>query len=175
METRCSESRLRTKADSDLRNRYTTAPLVINHANAIDLAEKAFLQANQEHKQERDECNLKLQINMSLMITRRSSSLYSKGLVATGEQDQELGTLVHSKRPWRHSCSKTTSVSQGNQELNKTQTLRRTTAANYRVLGITPWMRPLMCSKTIHGPTDQKTLSRHPSRFWTLTYFDNSH
>ena len=24
-------------------NRYTTAPLVINHVNAIDLAEKAFL------------------------------------------------------------------------------------------------------------------------------------
>ena len=32
------------------RNHYTTAPLVINHANAIDLTEKAFLQANQEHK-----------------------------------------------------------------------------------------------------------------------------
>ena len=28
---------------------------------------------------------------MRLMITRRSSSLYSKGLIATGEQDQELG------------------------------------------------------------------------------------
>ena len=28
---------------------------------------------------------------MSLMITRRSSSLYSKGLIVTGEQDQELG------------------------------------------------------------------------------------
>ena len=52
--------RLRTKIDSDLHNRYTIAPLVINHANAIDLAEKAFLQANREHKQERDECNLKL-------------------------------------------------------------------------------------------------------------------
>ena len=64
--------------------------MVINHANAIDLAEKAFLQANQEHKQERDEHNLKLQINMRLMKSR-SSSLYSKGLIATGEQDQELG------------------------------------------------------------------------------------
>ena len=73
------------------RNRYTTAPFVINHANAIDLAEKAFLQANRERKQERDERNLKLQINMRLMITRRSSSLYSKGLIATDEQDQELG------------------------------------------------------------------------------------
>ena len=90
METRRSRSRLRTKTDSDLRNRYTTAPLVINHANAIDLAEKAFLQANREHKQERDECNLKLQLNMRLMKIR-SSSLYSKGLIATGEQDQELG------------------------------------------------------------------------------------
>ena len=29
-------------------------------------------------------------------------------------------------------------VSRGNQELNKTQTLRRATAAIYRVLGITP-------------------------------------
>ena len=57
----------------------------------IDLAEKAFLQTNREHKQERDERNLKLQINMSLMNTRRSSSLYLKGLIATGEQDQELG------------------------------------------------------------------------------------
>ena len=53
METRRLRSRLRTKTDSDLRNRYTTAPLVINHAIAIDFAEKAFLQANREHKQER--------------------------------------------------------------------------------------------------------------------------
>ena len=65
--------------------------MVINHANAIDLAEKAFLQANREHKQERDERNLKLQINMRLMKTIRSTSLYSKGLIAIGEQDQELG------------------------------------------------------------------------------------
>ena len=73
------------------RNRYTTALLVINHVNTIDLAEKAFLQANREHKQERDERNLKLQINLRLMITRWSSSLYLNGLIATGEQDQELG------------------------------------------------------------------------------------
>ena len=46
---------------------------------------------NREHKQEQDEHNLKLQVNMRLMKTRRSSSLYSKGLIATGEQDQELG------------------------------------------------------------------------------------
>ena len=91
METRCSRSRLRTKTNSDPRNYYTTAPLVINHANAIDLADKAFLQANREHKQERDECNLKLQINIRLIIMRRSSSLYSKGLIAIGEQDKELG------------------------------------------------------------------------------------
>ena len=57
----------------------------------IDLAEKSFLQANREHKQERDEHNLKLQINMRLMITRRSLSLYLKGLIAIGEQDQEQG------------------------------------------------------------------------------------
>ena len=91
METRHSRSRLRTKTDSDPCNCYTTAPLVINHANTIDLAEKAFLQVNQEHKQERDERNLKLQINMRLMKIRRSSSLYSKGLIVIGEQDQELG------------------------------------------------------------------------------------
>ena len=65
--------------------------MVINHANAIDLAEKAFLQANRELKQKQDERNLKLQINMRLMITRRSSSLYSKGLIVIGEQDQEPG------------------------------------------------------------------------------------
>ena len=35
------------------------------------------------------------------------------------------------------SCSKM-SVSRGNQKLNKTQTLRRATAAIYRVLGVTP-------------------------------------
>ena len=61
-----------------------------DHANAIDLVEKVFLQVNREHKQERDERNLKLQVNMKLMKTR-SSSLYSKGLIAMGEQDQELG------------------------------------------------------------------------------------
>ena len=68
------------------------------------------------------------------MITRKSSSLYSKGLISIGEQDQELGP----KQPWRHSYSKTMSVSRGNQELNKTQTLRRATAGIYRVLGVTP-------------------------------------
>jgi hypothetical protein len=41
--------------------------LVINHANAIDLAEKAFLQANQEHEQEQVKRNLKLQLNMRLI------------------------------------------------------------------------------------------------------------
>ena len=92
VETRRSRSRLRTKTNSDPRNRYTTALLVINHAKAIDHAEKAFLQANREHKQEWDKHNLKLQINMRLMIMRKSSSLYSKGLIATGEQDQEQGT-----------------------------------------------------------------------------------
>ena len=74
----------------DPRNYYTTALLVINHTNTIDLADKAFLQANREHKQERNERNLKLQINMRLMKIR-SSSLYSKGLITTGEQDQEPG------------------------------------------------------------------------------------
>ena len=168
METRRSRSRLRTKIDSDPHNRYTTAPLVINHANAIDLAEKAFLQANREHKQERDECNLKLQINMRLIIMR-SSSHYSKGLIATGEQDQELGPWFTASGHDGDSCSKTMFISRGNQELHKTQTLRRATTGIYKVLDVTPWTRPLMGPNTIHGPTDQKTVSQHPDRFWTLT------
>jgi hypothetical protein len=85
--------------------------LVINHANTIDLAEKAFLQVNREHKQERDERNLKLQINMRLMKSRKSSSLYSEGLIATGEQDQELGPWFTASGLGGDSCSKTTSVS----------------------------------------------------------------
>ena len=100
----------------------------------IDLAEKAFLQANREHKQERDERNLKLQINMRLMITRRSLSLYSKGLIATGEQDQELGPWFTASGLGGESCSKMTSISRGNQELNKTQTLRRATADKYSLV-----------------------------------------
>ena len=75
---------------------------------------------------------------MRLMITRRSSSLYSKGLIATGEQDQELGPWFTASGLGGDSCSKTMSVLRGNQELNKTQTLRRATTAIYRVLGVTP-------------------------------------
>ena len=105
---------------------------------------------------------------------RKSSSLYSKGLIATGEQDQELGPRFTASGIGGDSCSKTTSVSRGNQELNKTQTLRRATATNYRVLGVTPWMHPLMVPNTIHGPTDQNTVSQHPDRFWTLTCFGDS-
>jgi len=41
----------------------------------IDNAEKAFLQMNQKHNQERDEHNLKSQENMNLMNLIRSSSL----------------------------------------------------------------------------------------------------
>ena len=111
METRRSRSRLQTKTDLDPRNRYTTTPLVINHANTIDLAEKAFLQANREHKQEWDERNLKLQINMRLKIIRRSSSLYLKGLIAIGEQDQELGPWFTASGLSGDSCSKMTYVS----------------------------------------------------------------
>ena len=33
---------------------------------------------------------------------------------------------------------------------------------------------PLMGPNTIHGPTDQKTVSQHPDRFWMLTCFDES-
>ena len=48
-------------------------------------------------------------------------------------------------------------------------------AANYRVLGVTPLDAPLMGSNTIHGLTDQKTVSQHPDRFWMLTYFNDSY
>ena len=133
METRRSRSRLRTKTNSDPHNCYTTALLVFNHANAIDLTEKAFLQANREHKQERDDRNLKLQINMRLMKSR-SSSLYLKGLIATGKQDQELGPWFTASSLGDDSCSKTMSVSRGNQELNKTQTLRRAMADKYSLV-----------------------------------------
>jgi hypothetical protein len=59
----------------------------------IDLTDKAFLQMNREHKQERDERNLKLQINMRLLNLIEGSSLELKGLVATGKQDEE-------QEPW---------------------------------------------------------------------------
>ena len=78
---------------------------------------------------------------MRLMKTS-CSSLYSKGLIAIGEQDQELGPWFTANGLGGDSCSKTTSVSRGNQELNKTQTLRRATAGIYRVLGITPLDAP---------------------------------
>ena len=72
------------------------------------------------------------------MKIRWSSSLYSKGLIAIGEQDQELGPWFTASGLGDDSCSKMMSVSRENQELNKTQTLRRATAAKYRVLGVTP-------------------------------------
>ena len=146
MKTRRSRFRLRTKTDSDPRNRYTTAPLVINHANAIDLGEKVFLQANREHKQERDQRNLKLQINMRLLKIIRSSSLYSKGLIATGEQDQELG-------PGSQQAALAAQLQQNDvcfmrkSRTKQTQTLRRATAAIYRVLGVTPLDAPPNGSK----------------------------
>ena len=84
---------------------------------------------------------------MRLMITRRSSSLYSKGLIATGKQDPELGPWFTASGLGGDSCSKTMSVSLRNQELNKTQTLRRATAGIYRVLGVTPLDAPPNGSK----------------------------
>ena len=72
----------------------------------------------------------------------RSSSLYSKVLIATGEQDQELGPWFTTSGLGGDSCSKMMSVSRGNQELNKTQTLRRATTTIYRVLGVTPLDAP---------------------------------
>ena len=106
---------------------------------------------------------------------RKSSSLYLKGLITIGEKDQELGPWFTANGLGGDSCSKTTSVSRGNQELNKTQTLRRAMTAIYRVLGVTPWTQPLMGPNTIHGPTDQKTVSQHPGRLWILTCFDDSY
>jgi hypothetical protein len=43
---------------------------------------------------------------MRLLNMKRSSSLYLKGLITTGKQDQELGPWFNSKRSWRYSCSK---------------------------------------------------------------------
>ena len=41
------------------------------------------------------------------------------------------------------------------------------------------WTRPLMGPNMIHDPTDQKTVSQYPDRFWTLTcdndYVDSEH
>ena len=143
METRRSQSRLRTKIDLDPHNRYTTVPLVINHANLIDLVEKAFLQVNQEHKQERDERNLKLQINMRLMKIRRSSSLYSKGLITTGKQDQELG-------PWFTASSLGGTVAANDVCFTRKSKTKQNSNPNGGVVVIyedsrivqDPWMRP---------------------------------
>ena len=101
--------------------------MVINHANAIDLVKKAFL---------------KLQINMRLMKTKRSSSLHSKGLIAIGEQDQELGPWFTASSLGSTVAAKRCLFHKKNQELNKTQTLRRATADKYRILGITPLDAP---------------------------------
>ena len=71
------------------------------------------------------------------MITK-NLSLYSKGLITIGKQDQELGPWFTASGLGGDSCSKMMYVLRGNQELNKTQTLRRATAGIYRVLGVTP-------------------------------------
>jgi len=72
------------------------------------------------------------------MNIRGSSSLYSEGLIAIGEQDQEQGPWFNNKRSWRYSCRKQCLFHVKKQERNKTQTLMRVAAVNYRVLGITP-------------------------------------
>ena len=72
---------------------------------------------------------------------RRSLGLYSKGNRHNRTRSR-TGALVHSKQSWRHSCSKKMSISRGNQELNKTETLRRAMTAIYRVLGVTPLDAP---------------------------------
>ena len=144
METRHSRSRLRTKTDSNPRSRYTTAPLVINHVNTIDLAEKAFLQANQEHKQERNKHNLKLQITIRLMIMKKEFKSLFKRTNRHRRTRLRTRALVHSKRPWWHSCSKTMSISRGNQELNKTPNPNGGVVAIYEDSRVVqdPWTRP---------------------------------
>ena len=112
---------------------------------------------------------------MRLMKTRRGSSIYSKGLIVTGEQDHELGPWFTASGLGGDSCSETTSVSRENQELNKTQTLRRAMAVNYRVLGVTPLDAPPNGPKhdtRSNGPKDGVAA---PDRFWTLTCFDDSY
>ena len=80
------------------------------------------------------------------------------------------GALVHSKRPWRRQLQQNdVCFTRKSRTKQNPQTLRRATAVNYRILGVTPWTRPLMGPNTIHSPTDQKTVSQHPDRFWTLT------
>lgn len=59
--------------------------------NRIDLTQKAFLPANQEHKNEHEECNMKLQIYKKFFKVIGGSSVDSKGLVDTYKEDQELG------------------------------------------------------------------------------------
>ena len=72
----------------------------------------------------------------------RSLNIYSKGLIVTDEQDQELGPWFTARGLGGDSCSKTMSVSRENQELNKTQTLKRAMTAIYKVLDITPLDTP---------------------------------
>jgi hypothetical protein len=65
---------------------------VLHMNNVIDVAEKAFLQANRQHKQERDEHNMKLHVYMKYMGFIRGASFYSKGLANIEKQDQEQGS-----------------------------------------------------------------------------------
>ena len=59
--------------------------------------------------------------------------------------------------------------------LSKTQNLMMAAAYDYKGLRVIAYpRRPLMGPNMIHGPTDQKTVSQHPGRFWTLTCFDDS-
>ena len=75
---------------------------------------------------------------------RMSSSLYSKGLIATGKQDQELGPWFTASSLGGDSCNKTTSISRGNQELNKTPNPNGGVAAVYEDSRVVqdPWTRP---------------------------------
>lgn len=53
--------------------------------NVINLTEKALLRVNQEHRQEHDKHNLKLQVYMKYISLIIGSSIYLKSLVNTDE------------------------------------------------------------------------------------------
>jgi hypothetical protein len=96
--TRRSQSRLWTKYDSDPNNRYTTAPLVINHALHDWPRREGFSASELRTQARRDERNQKLKIYRKFGKLIRGSSLNLKGLVAPGEQDQEQEPWLNSYR-----------------------------------------------------------------------------
>jgi hypothetical protein len=127
---------------------------------------RLFLRANQEHKQECKEHNLKLRIWMKFIKLIWSSSIDLKGLVDIGEQEQEQGVWFTTFELCITSAMYNVCFTRKNrmqQPPNPNEC-----DANYN-------RGPLMGSKMIHGPIDQKTVSQHFDNFWMLTCFDNFH